>query len=107
MTRGSSDFRVQALLSIQRALWDAVTPDLRAVTLRVQEPAIIGRFLYQNPPGCEQREIVSEVESYVIADFDKTVSVSFVAYHLPLGVSRDLREGEEWVFMRREEEVSG
>lgn len=30
MTTGEQGFRVQVLLSIQRALWDMVTPTLRA-----------------------------------------------------------------------------
>jgi hypothetical protein len=87
---------------MQRALWDLVTPELRAVTVEARRPVIGGRFLYSHDPGSEEREIVAEFESYVLADFDSSVDVRFAAECLPPDNSRELLPGEEWVYLRRE-----
>jgi hypothetical protein len=106
MMTGELSFRVQALLSIQRALWEMVTPNLRGVAIQPEAPIIRGRFLYENDPTNKEREIVAEVEAYVLADFDESVDVSFRAEHVPPERPRDLLLGEEWVYMRREFESS-
>lgn len=104
MTTGELGFRVQVLLSIQRALWDMVTPTLRGVAIQSRESPVRGRFLYEREPTLEEREIVAEVEAYVLADFDESVGVAFQADHVPRGMARDLAPGEEWVYLRRETE---
>lgn len=47
---------------------------------------------------------MSEVEAYVLADFDESVDVAFEADHVPRVMARDLGQGEEWVYLRRETE---
>jgi hypothetical protein len=79
-----------------------VTPELRAVTVNVRGPVIGGRFLYSHDPGSEEREIVSEFESNVLADFDNSVDVRVAAECLLPEISRELRPNEEWVYLRRE-----
>lgn len=101
MTADSREFRVEVLLSFQRALWDMVTPALRGVAVRPAFPDIQARFLYEQVSG-EDREIVSEVEAYVAADFLPPVMVEFEAVALPIERPRDLREGEVWAYLRRE-----
>lgn len=96
------DFRVQVLLSMQRALWDMVTPTLRGVAVSVDYPSVKGRLLYENVPTSEELEINAEVETYVIADFDESVRVTFRAECVPQHEPRDLLQGEEWVYLRRE-----
>jgi hypothetical protein len=95
------EFRVEVLLSFQRALWDMVTPSLRGVAVRPASPVIQARFLYEQVSH-EDREIVSEVEAYVAADFLPPVTVESAAIALPLEFSRELQEGEAWVYLRRE-----
>lgn len=94
-------FRIQALLSIQRALIDEVTPNLRAVAMRIQYPHIEARFLYESVTA-EEIEDVSLVETYVIADFHPDVVVTFTAVTVPFVDARVLLDEEEWVYMRRE-----
>lgn len=96
------DFRVQVLLSVSRALWDLVTPGLRAVTVAAREPSIRIRFIFEDEPTDDDREDASLAETYVIADFDDSVSVSATCSWLPAGVPRDLEAGEEWVYRRKE-----
>ena len=95
------EFRVEVLLSLQRALWDMVTPTLRGVAVRPAFPDIHARFLYDRGSR-EDRDIVSEVEAYVAADFLPPVTVDFEAVVLPRERPRDLQEGEVWVYLRRE-----
>ena len=102
MTGQAFDFRIEALLSVQRALWDMVTPALRGVSIRLSERRVDGRFLYEHEPSAEEREIVAEVESYMLADFGDPIEIRFGAQHSPMEVARDLLPGEEWVYLRRE-----
>ncbi len=101
MTTDPREFRVEVLLSFQRALWDMVTPSLRGVAVRPAFPDIQARFLYERVSDVD-REVVSEVEAYVAADFLPPVMVEFEAVALPIECSRDLQEGEVWTYLRRE-----
>jgi hypothetical protein len=101
MSIGFADFRVEVLLSFQRALWDQVTPDLRAVAIHLPYPLIRARFLYE-VVGTDQEMIVAEVAAYVIADFVPPVDVDFSASGVPVGSPRVLEPNEEWLYRRRE-----
>lgn len=96
------DFRVSVLLSVQRALWDLVTPNIRAVAVLARYPDVVVRFLFDAEPTEEDQENVSEVETLVIADFLDDVVVAAHAECVPTSVSRVLRPGEEWVYLRKE-----
>jgi len=95
-------FHVQILLSFQRALWDMVTPALRAVAVRPEGPIVRARFLYEMEPGEAEREIVAEVEAYVLADFDESIDAKFQAEHLPTESIRVAEPDEQWVYRRCE-----
>ena len=98
---------VQVLLSFQRALWDMVTPGLRAVAVRPEGPTIRARFLYETEPGENERGIVAEVETYVLADLDESLDVEFQALCLPLEVDRVADPDEHWVYRRYEPDGIG
>jgi hypothetical protein len=102
MTSGGLDFRLEVLLSIQRALWEMVTPSLRGVAIQPKHPLIRARFIYDIEPTEVEREIVAEVETYVLADFDESIDVNFQADYVPADTPRKLQPGEEWVYLRRE-----
>lgn len=101
MTPDPATFRIEVLLSFQRALWDMVTGGLRAVAVRPQFPLIEARFLY-DVVRQEEELIVAEVETYVIADFLPPIDVRFSAVAAGTG-ERELHPGEEWVYRRRED----
>lgn len=103
MTTDPAAFRIEVLLSFQRALWDLVTPVLRAVAVRPDYPLIAARLMYETV-GDEERELAAEAEAYVVADFLPPVDVRFAAVAVPVGVNRELAAGEEWVYRRREGE---
>lgn len=67
MSKSPTVVREAALLSMQRALWDMVTPDLRGVALSWGESQINARFLYDLQNTQPVAEIVYEVETYVLA----------------------------------------
>jgi hypothetical protein len=91
---------VTVLLSMQRALWEQVTPNLRAVSVDLRDgEAVTARFLYDGPIGEVERECTSLAETYCIADMPPDVPVTFNAVER---AARDLLPGEEWVYMRRE-----
>lgn len=101
MTSNSHSFRIEVLLSFQRALWDMVTPTLRGVAVKPVHPIIEARFIYESV-GEEERMIAPEVEANVIADFLPPVEVNFTAVPVPSTLPRELLAGEEWVYIRRE-----
>lgn len=89
------------LISLQRALWDAVTPGLRGVAVRIGGPSIAARFLFDHVPDETDREDVSLAESSVMADFADDRGVAFEALRLPARQPRTLMSGEEWVYLRK------
>lgn len=99
---GSLDFRIQVLLSFQRALWDMVTPPLRGVAILLAEPLIEARFIYEHEPTDDEVQIVAEVETYVIADFTPPTNVSFKVVGALPPAPRELLPREEWIYLRRE-----
>ncbi|TDW79353.1 hypothetical protein [Kribbella sp. VKM Ac-2566] len=103
MTTDSAAFRIEVLLSFQRALWDLVTPGLRAVAVSPTYPLIEARFIYE-AVGDDERLLAAEAEAYVVADFAPPVDVRFEAVVVPGFQSRELLAGEEWVYRRREDE---
>lgn len=104
MSDGELETRLQ--LSIQRALWDLVTPNLRAIAVRIESPVIHARFMY-NEVSLSEAEIVSEVEAYVAADFIPPLEPCFLPVSVADGVPRSLDEGEFWVYRRAEKHDVG
>lgn len=100
----SDNIRTSVLLSMQRALWDHVTPDLRGVAVESigeldRGAHVTARFLYEGDVGPLQRECVSESEAYFLADFLPDVSTKFTAL---ARADRNLQGDEMWVFLRWE-----
>lgn len=96
-------FRVHALLSLQRAMWDMVTPELRCVSIRlVPDTAVALRFVFDHPPTEEEQELVDDIEDEFSGDFPGQVHVQSECQFLPPSLRRELYAGEEWVYLRRE-----
>lgn len=79
----SEDLRTAVLLSLQRALWEQVPPDLRGVSVRwmgrTGAAHVVGRFHFEGEAGDVASECVSETETYFLADFDwDTMTTDFV-----------------------------
>lgn len=96
-----ADTRVRVLLSIQRALLGMVTPALRGVAVSWEERSIRGRFIYDSYAG-DNAELVGEIETEVLADFDRNVATHFVVEEAAPPATLTLGVGEVWVYMRRE-----
>lgn len=96
------DLRIETLISLNRALWDLVTPDLRGVAFSVRPGKVEVRMLFAGQLGPEELEIISEVETYLAADFPPEVEVRVRGASVVPPNQRDLEPGEEWVFLRRE-----
>jgi hypothetical protein len=97
--------RTAVLLSMQRALWEQVTPELRGVAVGWSGELdggarTIARFLYEGDLSDLHRECVSLVEAYFAADFLADMATEFV----PVAHCRslDLLGEEEWVYLRWE-----
>ena len=98
-------FRIDVLLSCHRAVWGMVTPELLSVCVVPVAPDVRSRFLYDGPVGDDERELVSEVETEVIADLWQHAVLEFVAVSLPVPARLELDAGEEWLYKRREAET--
>ena len=101
------ELRTAVLLSMQRALWEQVTPDLRGVAVQCSGTldggsSVRARFLYEGPTGVVQRECVSTAEAHFAADFLDDMNVAFEAVS---SAERDLIPDEQWVYLRWEPEV--
>ena len=102
MTSDPNAFIKEIMLAFQQALWDMVTPTLRAITVRPSYPLIEARFIYE-AVGEEEQEIASDLEAYVAAHFRDPVIVDFTAVALPPDEVRELKRDELWIYRRREE----
>lgn len=95
--------RVEVLLSLQRALWEQVTPNLRGVTVAWRSArdadAIAARFLNDGRIGELERECVSLAETQCWADFLPGAAVAFRAVE---NATRALLPTEEWIYLRHE-----
>lgn len=98
------DYRTRVLLSMQRALWDMVTPKLRGVSVGwiESETTVSVSFLYDCEVDDDLCGIVSEVETSFIADFD-SVNTEFVALEHRVPLPRELESHLWWAYLRREE----
>lgn len=97
------ELRTPALLSVQRALWGRVTPDLRAVAVSWPGAAIKVRFVYEATVDDDTRELVSEAETESMADFDPPVQVRFGVEIVGPELAVPLSTGE-WLAYRRFED---
>lgn len=103
----STDFRRNVALSIQRALWDLVTPALRGVALTSSYPNIGGRFIYDRVPTEVDLEDLSLAVRRIVAGFQSDVHVNLEACYVPVSQSRDLLLDEWWAFRRKEDSEVG
>lgn len=92
----------EVLLSMQRALWNVVTPDLRTVVVRVSGMDVHARFIYDQPITEEILELVEEADEEALADLPDGSCTYFDAEYLPPTERREVRDGETWVYLRRE-----
>ena len=99
--------RSDAIIYLQRALLGMVTPELRGVTIRVDEDLVHARMVYEHEPTEDERELVSEVETEVIAAYLPEVEVTVVPDAVPPPAWPQLEPGESWVYRRREEPTDG
>lgn len=99
--------RVEVLLSLQRALWEQVTPNLRGVAVAWRSARgageIAARFLYDGSIGELERECVSLAETQCCADFLLGVTVAFRTVE---NATRELLPTEEWIYLRHEPDDS-
>ena len=95
-----SDFSISFRLSLQRALWGAITPQLRAVAMGWTSEVGRARFVFDRRPTEEDRELVEDVETEVIADFGDEVTFEFAAVGDPAG-KLALEPGESWWSFRK------
>jgi len=94
--------RAEAIIFMQRALLGMVTPELRGVTIRVGENLVHSRMIYEREPSEDDRELVSEVETEMIAAYLPEVDVAVVPDAVFPSAWPELLPDERWVYRRRE-----
>ncbi|MCW2498019.1 hypothetical protein [Jatrophihabitans sp.] len=102
MTQADGLDRALVLLSLQRALWDAVTPELRAVSVGWSGGRIDTTFVYDSPISSEMVELVGVVEAEMLADFPSGTETRFDLVHIPRTEDRRDAAREWWAYLRRE-----
>ena len=84
-----------------RALWLVPTPNLRAVAVSWDDHWLRPRFVYAAAPSDEERELASVAATEMVADFvAHKIDEQLETLTSPLPLN--LREGEEWVYLRYE-----
>ena len=98
--------RPRILLSAQRALLDAVTPELRAVDVTWSDEEIRLRFTVDAEREFDMDDLANEIEGEIEADFIPDARVSSTVLCLPqcrqTPIFDELDGGNARVFARRE-----
>jgi len=98
--------RARVLLSVQRALLMAITPEMRAIDVSWSDCEIRLRFTLARPSETDMNELTNEVEAEVEADFIPEARVSSEIDTVPAGspvsLENPLNGGCARVFARRE-----
>ena len=81
----SSLERARVLLSLQRALLGAITPEVRAIDVCWRDGEIRIRVAVESEPSEELLEIVDDFEAEVEADFIPRAMVRSTIEHSPVG----------------------
>lgn len=78
-----------ACLSIQRALLDKITPNLRRISFQISEDLISLYFYYDTEPSEIEMELAGDAEAEVISDFpgEYMIEVRFFIVKSPLKVN--------------------
>ena len=97
--------RQEALLSMQRALWQIPTPELRGVAIGERAGAVAADFLYDGEIADDQRELVSLAETYFMSDCLPEVVVRFRAIATRAPEPLDMQGLDWWVYLRWEPEA--
>ena len=93
------------LLAVQRGLWNMVTPGLRSVSVGLDtDSCVLVRFSYDCDLVGGEAELPNEVVAEVAGDLPE-YDVDALVEVAPFGSLRMLRDGERWVYLRREVEV--
>ena len=93
--------RSQVFLSVQRALLGNVMPVMRAVLVRIGENSVHVRILVDGPVSEQLREIGSEVETEIMADFADSFVVSLDVERMDAPAPLP-KQNCEWVYARWE-----
>lgn len=97
-----NDLRIRLLLSTQRALLDAVTPNVRAVCCWAQDNLISLEFIFDGDYSEEDWVRCEAVAAAVIADFDDAM-IDTLYRVLPLPARILMDQGKLTVYRRFEE----
>jgi hypothetical protein len=95
------ELRRQVLLSMQVALLGMVTAALRSVSVSWTMRSVRLRFVFADPVSESDRELVSEVETEMIASLPEQ-TVTCVLEHRPPPAPIRSEPGEAFVFRRAE-----
>lgn len=98
----NTEARAAILLSVMRALWGQVTPEIRAVICRPQGDKAFGiEFYIDGPVADSVKESASCVETEVLADFlaDFDIAHSVIRLDAPQPIPTD---GSLVVYVRKE-----
>ncbi|HEV2058706.1 MAG TPA: hypothetical protein VGR11_05070 [Solirubrobacteraceae bacterium] len=90
------------MLSLQSALLGMVSPDLRAVEVWIEDRSVRGRFAYDGELTDDHREVVSEIETLVIADLTDDAKLELEAASVPHPEPVAFVRGSVFVYLRRE-----
>jgi hypothetical protein len=95
--------RIESILSINRALWEKVTPNVRGVAFSHVDNIILIRVFFDGEPSENDVERMLCAETEVMADFLPEVQVKVNITNLPVPEILFLCKGEEWVYLRCED----
>lgn len=67
--------RKEILLSAQRAMLGALTPNMQAITISYKDMPVILRVYFKTQPSQDECELIKEITSEIVADFEEITDI--------------------------------
>jgi hypothetical protein len=89
--------RKDILLSAQRAMLGAITPNMQAITIGYKKMPVILRVYFNTQPSEDECELVKEITTEIIADFDEK-EITFIKEEI--FVEKIPENLDDWLYLQ-------
>lgn len=97
-----TDLRIKVLLSSNRALWGAITPNLRAITVDYNKELFTLRAYFDKGATEDDQELIDIALAEIIADLGQIIE-KFHYQPIELPFPNKMSNLKDWVYMRHED----
>ena len=99
--KAETDLRIRILLSANRALWGAITPNLRAITVDYNKELLTLRAYFDKGASEGDKELINDALGGIMADIYQIEKCHYEPIDSPF--PNKMSNLKDWVYIRHEE----